>query len=348
MPPTDSSPQPPLRIGSLELRSPYSLAPLAGHTNLPFRLAIRALGGLGLATTDMLNARSLIAHHDKTLFLAQTSPQDRPLAAQIYGPVPSEMAAAACWVEAQGFDAVDINMGCPARKVVRKGNGAAMMQTPDLAADIVAAVVQATRLPVMVKMRLGWDADHINAPELASRFEQLGVAGLTIHGRTKGQLYLGDVSLKGIRAVVQAAPSIPVLGNGNVFGPADALRMAEATGCAGIAIGRGALYNPFIFAQFERWERTGDLGPEPTLDDRLAFMERHCQLLFELRGEVMACRNIRKFAKYYRRFLQLPREVYKQLILVGSAQEFADRVAHVRSLAAEDLSRIPPAPFPLV
>src|SRR5205085_4020717 len=174
---------------------------------------------------------------------------DRPLAVQIYGAEPSEMRAAAQWLENYGVSSVDINMGCPVHKVVRGGGGSALMCDAGRAVALVHAVVEAVRLPVTVKMRLGWDDDSWSAPFFAREFERAGVAAVTIHGRTREQGFGGRVSLDGIRAVVAAVERIPVIGNGDVRTLADADRMLRTTGCAGIAIGRGALLNPWIFAQ---------------------------------------------------------------------------------------------------
>src|SRR6516164_5252655 len=175
----------PLQIGSLTLASRYLLAPLAGYTNLSFRLAVRELGGLGLATTDLVNARALMLQSRKTVELLQTCPEDRPVAVQIYGANPAEMRDAAQWLEAYGVSAVDINMGCPVHKVTRHGGGSALLCDADKSLTLVRAVVEAVRLPVTVKMRLGWDDVSLSAPHFAREFEQVGVAAITIHGRTR-------------------------------------------------------------------------------------------------------------------------------------------------------------------
>src|SRR5437868_1698666 len=237
-----------LRLGSLTLASRYLLAPLAGYTNLSFRLAVRELGGLGGATTDLVNARALLVRSRKTMELLQTCPQDRPVAVQIYGANPSEMAEAARWLEGYGVSSVDINMGCPVHKVVRGGGGSALMCDAVNTVGLVRTVVEAVRIPVTVKMRLGWDDDNLSAPFFAREFEKAGVAAVTVHGRTREQGFGGAVNLGGIRAVAEAVERIPVIGNGDVRTVADAEVML-ATGCAGVAIGRGALLNPWLFSQ---------------------------------------------------------------------------------------------------
>ncbi len=326
---------PRLRLAGLELATRFTLAPMAGFTNLPFRLLVRELGGVGLATTDMMNARSLLEGGAKTLDLAKTHPDDHPIAAQIYGPREQEVADAARWLEDHGFDAIDFNMGCPVRKVVRRGNGCALMREPARAAALVRAVVEAVRVPVTVKMRLGWDADHIAAPELARELERVGVAGVTVHGRTRGQFYSGEVSLDGIRAVVDAVERMPVIGNGDVKSVEDARRMFEATGCAGIAIGRGALANPFLFAQLAAWDAGAAAAAEPTFEQRLDAVERHVELLYEHQGERHATHMVRKFAKYYRKLLLLRRPVYMEWIQADGLEDMRAKLAALRRALEE-------------
>ncbi|MCE2804431.1 MAG: tRNA-dihydrouridine synthase family protein [Gemmataceae bacterium] len=232
------------------MASRFTMAPLAGYTNLPFRLVVRTLGGLGLATTDLVNGRALLMGSRKTLDLIETCPEDRPYAVQIYGGRPPELADAARFLVeriGEGLASIDINMGCPVNKVTKGGGGSAMLCQVGGAVELVRAVVEAVAIPVTVKMRLGWDATQITAPQLAREFEQAGVAGLTIHGRTREQGFSGTVDLDGIRQVVAAVQRIPVLGNGDVRNLSEAARMLSHTGCAGIALGRGALLNPWIF-----------------------------------------------------------------------------------------------------
>src|SRR5229473_4069533 len=199
-----------IRIGALELRSNLFLSPLAGYTNLPFRLAVREIGGLDLATTDLVNARSLLENNPKALKLIQTCPADNPLAVQLFGSVPEEMRDAALQLESIGIASVDINMGCPVRKVCRVGGGSAMMTELDKTSSLVRGMVDAVKIPVTAKMRLGWDDQNITAPELARTLEDVGVAAIFVHGRTRAQGFGGTVNLSGIRAVVQAVKAIPV------------------------------------------------------------------------------------------------------------------------------------------
>src|SRR5256885_8668144 len=201
-----------MRIGSLELKSNLFLSPLAGYTNLPFRLTLREIGGLDLATTDLVNARSLLEKNAKALKLIETCPADRPLAVQLFGSVPEEMRDAAAYLESIGLSAVDINMGCPVRKVCRVGGGSAMMTELDKTAQLVSGMVKAVKIPVTAKMRLGWDDQNITAPDLARALEDAGAAAIFVHGPTREQGFGGRVNLEGIRARVQAGKNGPVVG----------------------------------------------------------------------------------------------------------------------------------------
>ncbi|HZU36792.1 MAG TPA: tRNA dihydrouridine synthase DusB [Gemmataceae bacterium] len=312
----------------------FVLAPLAGYTNLPFRLALRELGGVGLATTDLVNARALLVGSARTMELIQTCPADRPLAVQIYGADPTEMAAAAQWLESYGVSAVDINMGCPVHKVVRGGGGSAMMCDPAKTVGLVRTIVEAVRIPVTVKMRLGWDEQNWSAPFFAREFEQAGVAAVTIHGRTRAQGFGGSVQLDGIRAVVEAVDRLPIIGNGDIRNIADAARMFEATGCHAISIGRGALLNPWIFRDLACWEETGESGPAPTYAARADFMARHFGLLLAQRGEHFACLTFRKVANWYCKVLRPGREVQQRLVRLGSAVEFHELLERTRGVLA--------------
>src|SRR5436305_8125134 len=236
-----------MRIGSLTLKSNLFLSPLAGYTNLPFRLTLREVGGLDLATTDLVNARSLLEKNPKALKLIETRPADRPLAVQLFGSVPEEMRDAAVCLESIGIHSIDINMGCPVRKVCKVGGGSAMMTELDKTAALVRGMVDAVKIPVTAKMRLGWDDNNLTAPDLAHALEDAGVAAIFVHGRTREQGFGGTVNLAGIRKVVEAVKSIPVIGNGDITTPVAAKKMIDDTGCAGISIGRGAFYDPWIF-----------------------------------------------------------------------------------------------------
>lgn len=308
--------------GDVRLANRFLLAPLAGYTTLSFRLAIREVGPPGLATTDLVNGRALLTRSRRTMELIQTCPADRPVAVQLYGSVAGEMAEAAAWLQEYGVTSVDINMGCPVHKVVRGGGGSAMLCDRDRTIELVRRVVAAVTIPVTVKMRLGWDDESLSSPYFARAFEQVGVAAITLHGRTRAQGFGGTVNLDGIRQTVAAVERIPVIGNGDVRTVADAERMFRETGCHGIAIGRGALLNPWIFAQLQQWDETGTAGPGATYAQRLEFMARHFALLVHYRGEHFASLTFRKVANWYCRVLKPGREVQQTLMMLDSVATF--------------------------
>lgn len=323
----------PLQIGSVALTTRFTLAPLAGYTNYPFRRSIREIGGAGLCTTDLVNARAILEKSKKTLELLVTGPDDRPLSVQIFGSNPTEMADSARWLEDYGATVIDINMGCPVRKVVKTGGGSAMMcDTTGTTVRLVETVVQATRLPVTVKMRLGWDDRSHSAPFFAREFEKVGVAAVTVHGRTREQGFSGGVNHDGIRAVVEAVERIPVFGNGDVNNIADAAKMIAETGCHGLAIGRGALANPWFFRQLDQWIRTGDPGPRAGYLDRLDFMTRHLDRLIEWKGDEKAgCANFRKVAAWYGKALRMPKADKHRLTMLSARADFTHLADRLRS-----------------
>ena len=313
-----------MRIGPLELKSNLFLSPLAGYTNLPFRLTLREIGGLDLATTDLVNARSLIEKNPKAFKLIETCPADRPLAVQLFGSVPEEMRDAAVMLQERGISSIDINMGCPVRKVCRVGGGSAMMVELEKTAALVRGMVDALKIPVTAKMRLGWDDQNITAPDLARALEDVGVAAIFVHGRTREQGFAGTVNLAGIRAVAEAVKHIPVIGNGDVTTPEAAAKMLGDTGCAGVSIGRGAFYNPWIFVHARQFLATGELPPEPPFDERVRVLCRHLDLMVEVFGEAHGCRMFRKVAPWYSKRFGPAHEFNKRVVLLSSRAEFHD------------------------
>jgi tRNA-dihydrouridine synthase B len=288
-----------LSFGSLPLPTPLLLSPLAGYTNLPFRRVIRELGNVGLCTTDLVNARSLLEKNRKALKLIESCVEDTPLAVQLFGAVPEEMAAAAQMLESLGVASVDVNMGCPVRKVCQVGGGSAMMTELNRTSALVRRMVDAVRIPITCKMRLGWDDDNLTAPDLARALEDTGVAAIMVHGRTRQQGFDGSVNLAGIRRVVAAVRAIPVIGNGDITTPEAARKMIDSTGCAGVSIGRGAFYNPWIFAHTMHYLETGELLPEPSFAERVRVMNRHLDLMIEVFGEDLGCIMFRKIGPWY-------------------------------------------------
>lgn len=313
---------PPLKFGPLMLPSRYLLSPLAGYTNLPFRRVLREIGGVGLATTDLVNARALLAGSEKSWQLVETCPEDRPFAVQIFGGDSSVMQEAAQLLESRGVDSIDINMGCPVDHVTKTGAGAGLMCQTDATIQLVRTVVEAVRIPVTVKMRLGWDTDSITAPMFAREFERVGVAAIAIHGRTRAQGFSGQVSRAGIRQVVEAVDRIPVIGNGDIRSIADGIAMFADTGCQTISIGRGALANPWIFRQFVHWQRTGEPGPAGSFADRLELLERQFGYLESLRGTERAISAFRKMAHWYLKAMTVPAPLRNRFQAARTKAEF--------------------------
>jgi len=340
-----------VRLGSLNLKSNLFLSPLAGYTNLPFRLVVRELGGVGLCTTDLVNARSLLEKRDKALKLIETRPEDSPLAVQLFGSVPEEMRDAALVLESRGVHSIDINMGCPVRKVCKVGGGSAMMTELDKTAALVKGMVDAVKIPVTAKMRLGWDDQNITAPDLARALEGVGVAAIFVHGRTREQGFGGTVNLAGIRSVVQAVKKIPVIGNGDIITPQAAKKMFDETGCAGVSIGRGAFYDPWIFRRtleyLNRWGESlsspnfsdqeksqgstesrptenieSGLPPEPPFAERVRVLSRHFDLMVEVFGEELGCRMFRKVAPWYAKRFGPAAEFNRHVVRISSKAEF--------------------------
>lgn len=345
-PPTSETESPTIQIGSRTLATRYFLAPLAGYTHLAFRQVVRSLGGVGLATTDLVQATHLLHGTKWARKLVDTNEHDRPLSVQIYGGVVKDLVAAAKWLEDRGYEAIDINMGCPMAKITGQGGGARLMCDTDGACSLIGAVIAAVKLPVTVKMRLGWDRERITAPALAREFEQIGVAAITIHGRTRQQGFGGSVNRDGIRAVKEAVEKIPVIGNGDVRSVADALSMRRETGCDAVAIGRGALLDPWIFRRLQiatagqesvasgQWSvddaMTAAVNFQPSADEQIDFLVWHHRLMLEHRGEVASCLMFRKFAAWYGARLGIPEDLEDRLRRFQSAAEFDAIVTDIR------------------
>ena len=330
-----------LTIGNRTLPSRYFLAPLAGYTQRSFRLAVRELGGLGLATTDLVLAHTLLHGSRKSLRLIRTAPADRPLSVQLHGSDPRTIGDAARWLVDRGCEGIDLNMGCPMAKLAGSGGGARLMCDAAGAAALARTVVEAVRVPVTVKMRLGWDRDLRTAPQLARAVEQEGVAAVTVHGRTRQQGFRGVVDLEGIAAAVDAVSAIPVVGNGDVRTVEDALHMRRVTGCAAVAIGRGALMDPWLFRKLAD-VAAGDEPREPTSDELIAFLVRHFTLM-HVDEEDDACTLFRKFAGWYGAKLGIPEDLEDRLRRFESVAEFEEIVVEIRERRGQRLRAVPTA-----
>ena len=287
----------PVEIGSVKIKNNIFLAPMAGVTDLPFRLLCREQG-CGLTYTEMASSKAVHYNSEKTKGITAVGLDEKPCAVQIFGSDPDIMGETAAKISSEGADMIDINMGCPTPKIVKNGEGAALMQHPELVEKIVRAVVQASRVPVTVKMRKGWDGKHVNAVEIALIAQENSAAAVAVHGRTRDQFYSGKADWDIILKVKQAV-GIPVIGNGDVFSPEDAKAMFDYTGCDMVMIGRGAQGNPWIFSRVLTYLETGRLLAEPTYEARIGMILRHLEMMIEYKGEYAGVREMRKHISWY-------------------------------------------------
>ena len=286
-----------MEIGSVMLDNNIFLAPMAGVTDISFRILCKRQG-CGLTYTEMVSAKGLHYKSDNTAVLLEIAPAEKPAAVQVFGSDPELVAKAARHAEAGGAAIVDINMGCPTPKIVKNGDGSALMKKPGLVREIVRATVKAVEVPVTVKIRKGWDEDSVNAVEIAVAAASEGAAAVAVHGRTREQFYSGTADW-GIIKQVKNAVGIPVIGNGDITKPEDARRMLEETGCDAIMIGRGAQGNPWIFRRTLEYLRTGALLPEPDYSQRVEAIITHMDMVTTLKGEGIGVKEMRKHAAWY-------------------------------------------------
>lgn len=286
-----------LKIGNVELANNVILAPMAGVTDLPFRVLCQEQG-CGLVCMEMVSAKAILYKNKNTQELLQVDERERPVSLQLFGSDPKILSEIAASLEDGPYDIFDINMGCPVPKIVKNGEGSALMKNPKLVEEILAAMVKAVKKPVTVKFRKGFDDSCINAVEIAKIAEASGVAAVAVHGRTREQYYSGKADWDIIRQVKEAV-SIPVIGNGDVFSAEDAKRLVEETGCDGIMVARGAKGNPWIFNQIRAYLDTGVIPEKPSKEELKAMIMRHGQMLAEFKGENIAMREMRKHVAWY-------------------------------------------------
>ena len=286
-----------LQIGSVTLPNNLILGPMAGVTDLPFRLLCKEQGA-GLLCMEMVSAKAILYKNKNTESLLSIDEREKPVSLQMFGSDPQIMAQIAKQIEERPFDILDINMGCPVPKIVKNGEGSALMRNPKLVEEILTKLVKAVKKPVTVKFRKGFDDTCINAVEIAKIAESVGVAAVAVHGRTREQYYSGKADWSIIREVKNAV-KIPVIGNGDVFTPQDAKRLVEETGCDGIMVARGAKGNPWIFKQINHYLETGELLPRPSVEELKAMILRHGQMMMEFKGELAGMREMRKHVAWY-------------------------------------------------
>ena len=286
-----------LQIGNVTLENNLVLGPMAGVTDLPFRLLCKEQGA-GLLCMEMVSAKGIYYNNKNTEQLLAIDEREHPVSLQLFGSDPEIMSEMAKKIEERPFDILDINMGCPVPKVVNNGDGSALMKNPVLAGKIIEKTARAIKKPVTVKIRKGFDDAHINAVEMAKVAEASGAAAITVHGRTREQYYSGRADWDIIRQVKEAV-KIPVIGNGDILTPEDAIRMEEQTGCDGFMIARGAQGNPWIFAQILHYFKTGEHLPKPTAEEMVQMMLRHAKMQLAFKGDYTGIREIRKHAAWY-------------------------------------------------
>ena len=313
-----------MKIGNLNLENKVFLSPMAGVTDLPFRLICKEQD-CGMLYTEMVNAKALCYDDQNTKKMLKIEDAEHPLAIQIFGSDPEYMGGAAKILNSYPNEILDINMGCPAPKVVKNGDGSALLKNPELAGKVLRAVVDNSEKPVTLKIRKGWDDTCINAVEIAKIAEDSGISAIAIHGRTREQYYSGKADWDIIREVKENV-SIPVIGNGDVFEVEDAINMLNKTNCDAIMIGRGAQGNPWIFKRINHYMQTGEILPEPTLEEKIDTAMKHLKLAVEEHGEYVAVREMRKHIAWYLKGLRNSARVRDEINKIESYEEVVSKL----------------------
>ncbi len=311
-----------LKIGNVELDNPYILAPMAGVTDLPFRLLCREQGA-GLLCMEMVSAKAIQYNNKNTKALLEIHPEERPVSLQLFGSDPDVISEIAKQIEELPFAILDINMGCPVPKIVRNGEGSALMKNPKLVHEIVSKTAKAIQKPVTVKIRKGFDDTCINAVEIAKIIEDAGAAAVAVHGRTREQYYSGKADWNIIRQVKEAV-SIPVIGNGDVVSGESALAMMKETGCDGVMIGRGSQGNPWIFSELLEYEKTGVMPVRPDREEIKNMILRHARLQLEYKGEYLGIREMRKHVAWYTTGMPNSAKLRNEINAVESYQQLEE------------------------
>ncbi|MDF2522587.1 MAG: tRNA dihydrouridine synthase DusB [Clostridiales bacterium] len=311
-----------MKIGNVQLDNNVFLAPMAGVTDKPFRVLCKEKG-CGLVVTEMVSAKGMHYNDERSSKLTEVDEAEKPVSVQIFGSDPGLMAGIAEKMNASDASIIDINMGCPTPKITKNGEGSALMLRPELVAEIVRAVSRASQKPVTVKIRKGWDDTHVNAVEIARIAQENGAKAVAVHGRTREQFYSGKADWNIIRKVKESV-EIPVIGNGDIIKPQDALDMLHQTGCDAVMIGRGAQGNPWIFEQTLHYLKTGEIMPAPSADEKIDTIIRHMKMLISLKGDHIGICEMRKHIAWYIKGMRNSTFVKEKVFRLDNKEEIID------------------------
>lgn len=317
----------PIKIGNVELNNNVFLAPMAGVTDMPLRILCKEFGA-GLVYTEMVSSKGMFYNDEKTKQLMNINDAERPVAVQIFGSDATIMSETAKKVSEEA-NIIDINMGCPAPKVTKNLDGSKLMLHPELVDEITKMVVKTSSVPVTIKIRKGWDDEHVNAVEVARIAEKNGVSAITVHGRTREQFYTGKVDLDIIKKVKEAV-NIPVIGNGDIVDGESAKKMFQETGCDAIMIGRGSNGNPWIFKEVIEYLKNGIELPKPTIEERKQMILRHLKMLVDYKGEYTAIREMRKQIAWYIKGIENAATIRNEINQIEDLNELVGKIKQIR------------------